>query len=71
MKISNDKIRKFMQSIVKEHVDKLTDEVNCTTLSEATAYHFNHDEWLDDSNHEVWGIAIQVAEAYKNKYGRK
>lgn len=36
--------------------------VNLTELAEAAAHELGHDEWLDDETHEVWDIAITVAE---------
>jgi len=34
---------------------------NCETatqLAENTAWHFDHDEWLDDELHWVWELAL-------------
>lgn len=37
-------------------------EVNLTLLAENTAHALGRDEWLDDPDHEVWEVAIEVAE---------
>lgn len=39
-----------------------TNFVNLTELAEAAAHELDHDEWLDDETHEVWDLAIEVAE---------
>jgi len=33
---------------------------NATSLAEAAAHAVDHDEWLDDEQHWVWELAIQV-----------
>lgn len=42
------------------------DEVNCTMLAEETAKYLDHDEWLDDPDHWIWDIAVDVADEYKS-----
>jgi hypothetical protein len=42
--------------------DPQTGEVNMTALAEVVAHELDHDEWLDDPNHELWSIALAVAE---------
>lgn len=42
--------------------DYACNEYNYTVLVEATAIELDHDEWLDDPDHEIWEIAIEVAE---------
>ncbi len=62
MTVTISQVKRYMQSIQAYHVDPATGETNCTTLAEATAHHFDHDEWLDDENHFVWELALEVAE---------
>ena len=38
------------------------DEVNMTQLAEDAAHAFDHDEWLDDSDHWVWTAAMEALE---------
>lgn len=42
-------------------LDPWTNEVNLTILAENCAHRLGHDEWLDDPDHEVWELAIEVA----------
>jgi hypothetical protein len=35
-----------------------------TELAENAAIHLDHDEWLDDSDHWIWELAIEVSENY-------
>lgn len=51
----------WMRHHKEEHRDRDTGEVNATTLAEAAAWAFDHDEWLDDSTHDVWEWAMKVA----------
>jgi len=37
-------------------------EVNYTRLAENAAWHFDHDEWLDDETHWVWDVALEAGE---------
>lgn len=39
-------------------------EVKLTQLAENTAYHFKHDEWLDDELHWIWDLPIEVANLF-------
>lgn len=39
------------------HIDPLT---TCTQLAEYTAVSLNHDEWLDDSEHWIWELALNA-----------
>jgi len=57
--------RQLVQFETAEVIDKATAEVNCTRLAEMTAQELNHDEWLDDPDHVVWDIAVEVAEWYE------
>ena len=47
------------------YYDHRTCEVNYTRLAEAAAHHFDHDEWLDDSDHWIWEAPIEAAQACK------
>lgn len=46
-------------------VDPLSGFVNYTELAEATAHALHHPEWLDDPEHDVWQIAIEVGDKYE------
>ncbi|REK56914.1 MAG: hypothetical protein DWQ49_09405 [Bacteroidetes bacterium] len=46
-------------------------EVNITQLAENIAHHFEHDEWLDDEYHEVWGIASEVGEETEKNFEKE
>lgn len=37
-------------------------DANLTQLAEDAAISLNHDEWLDDSDHWIWELAIEVFE---------
>lgn len=67
MENTNNDIRRTMRSLVSDCVDSDTNEVNRTQLAENTAHALNHDEWLDDSNHIVWDLAIDIAESYERR----
>ncbi len=54
-----------MHRVIMKHVDHKTDEANLTTLAEEVAHFFEHDEWLDDPDHEVWELAILAEEIRK------
>ena len=36
-----------------------------TELAEELAEHFNHTEWLDDSNHWIWDLACEVVQFFR------
>ena len=59
-----NQVRNFMRYELEDrsHIDIWYQgyEVNYTRLAENAAWHFNHDEWLDDECHWVWELAIQV-----------
>lgn len=52
-------IKFWMRAHSQEHIDPKTGELNCTKLVEACAHALGHDEWLDDSFHDVWEIALE------------
>ena len=56
-----------MAATLKPHIDPLTDEVDATTLAVEAAVGLDHPEWLDDDQHFVWDLAVDMAEAYANK----
>jgi hypothetical protein len=61
--------KNFMRSQITEgHIDSLTGEVNCTSLAESTAHHFNQDGALDDETHDIWVWAYQVSEEKSNGF---
>jgi hypothetical protein len=54
-------VRSYMNSVVEDHRDPLTGEVNSTALAEdaAAAFDQNHLEGpLDDETHWVWELAL-------------
>ena len=68
MNSDSNQIRRVMEALVLQNVAHSWDcpdsnFVNLTELAEAAAHELNHDEWLDDESHEVWEVAIVVAEA--------
>ena len=58
-------VRHYMAAVIWPHVDPMTDEVNTTTLAVEAAVGLDHPEWLDDEQHFVWDLAVDVAEAYE------
>lgn len=55
--------KNHMRRIVADHRDPITDEVNYTSLAEATAAHFGVEGVggpLDDEGHWIWEIALEV-----------
>ena len=35
---------------------------NCTFLAEAIAHELDHDEWLDEETHWIWGFAVDYSD---------
>jgi hypothetical protein len=66
--VDKAKVKKWMKSMVDDHVDRKTDEVNTTSLAEGAAHEFDHDEWLDDSNHWVWDLSMSVGNDYEREH---
>jgi hypothetical protein len=64
-KTGTNAMRIWMLNNVANHVDRRTGEVNLTSLAEACAHHFDAHHWLDDDTHEVWDLAIDVAEYWE------
>ena len=60
-------VRHYMAAVIQPHIDPLTDEVDATTLAVEAAVGLDHPEWLDDEQHFVWDLAVDVAEAYKGR----
>lgn len=48
----------YMRNVVS--IFTYAGEVNCTALAEDASNHFEHPEWLDDTNHVVWDLAVDV-----------
>ena len=57
-------IKQHMRATLRagECIDRHTGIADCTKLAEETAHALGHSEWLDDDQHIVWDIAIEVAE---------
>lgn len=56
------RIRAAMRRNLPRAIDRRTGEASLTTLAEETAHDLGHPEWLDDENHVIWDLAIEVAE---------
>lgn len=50
-----------MRANLLDHIDPRTGEPDCTGLAEDCALEFDHDEWLDDPDHWIWEVAVEVA----------
>lgn len=61
MKLDKSKIKKVMRTLVRNHVDPFTDEVNCTGLAEETCYVMN--AFVKD---EIPEIFFEVAIDFNN-----
>ena len=61
-------IRRWMDAALAEDTSTFVDcnEVQCTQLAEACAEALEHEEWLDDEQHPVWDVAVEVAEKWGN-----
>ena len=57
----------YMAATLNPHVDPMTDEIDATTLAVEAAVGLDHPEWLDDEQHFVWDLAVDMAEAYKGR----
>ena len=42
-------------------------EINCTLLAESIAHAYDHDEWLDNPEHDVWDISLDLPDAYHDQ----
>lgn len=62
---NKSKVLKFMRMNVQDYIE--FGEVNCTKLAEGAGDEFDFDHEggpLDDESHEVWELALKVAEEY-------
>ena len=62
---TKNKVRKFMRQELqdRDHPDLwVQGEVNFTRLAENAAWHFGHDEWLDNPDHWVWDLSCEEGE---------
>ena len=57
-----DEIRLWIWQNAAGHLDPNTLEINCTSLAEEAANHFGRPDWLDDSAHVVWDLAVDMGE---------
>lgn len=64
------KIRTYMRSIVSEHVDPRTGEVNLTELAEDTCNDLNL--WVNDEDipEDLFEVAFEVADDYQKEHGQ-
>ena len=52
-----------MESDIRRYMRLHADEFdNATNLAEECAKYLDHDEWLDDSDHIIWDIALDYKE---------
>ena len=64
-KMTNE-IKKMGRHIISSHNWDVRDSiglVNATKLAENIAWELKHDEWLDQEDHELWDIALELADA--------
>jgi hypothetical protein len=57
-------IARWMRDHVADHVDGVTDEVNCTTLVEEWDCECADGGATLDPDHVAWEVAVEVAEAH-------
>lgn len=59
-------IRRTMVNLARVRDDSIIEynEINATKLAEAAADELNIDEVLDDPNHEIWDLSLDIAELY-------
>jgi len=78
MTTTNNKIRAFMRAAIQEELRAYDNGewsivsryryldscgiADLTTLAEDCAHALDHDEWLDDPDHEVWEVAVDMAD---------
>lgn len=60
-RVTKARVRRYMAAVVDECREG--GEVNLTLLAEAAADEFDRDKWLDDPDHWVWDLAIEVKDA--------
>jgi hypothetical protein len=58
-------VEAYMQEVVGDHADPLTGEVNVTALAEDAAHEWQRDDWLDDPDHPIFDLAVDVAEIHE------
>jgi hypothetical protein len=56
-------IRRTVAALIDDGIGIDHGEANMTEIAEAAAHELDHDEWLDDPDHEVWEIVAEIAEA--------
>ena len=42
-------------------------EISLTKLAEIAALDHDHPEWLDDPDHEVWDLAVEVSDIWESQ----
>ena len=60
-KVMRRQIYNWMLSNYDDFIDHQTGEINVTQLAVSCATGFDCQEWLDDDEHLVWDIAVDVA----------
>jgi GH35 family endo-1,4-beta-xylanase len=58
--VGNIQLRRYMHTVVEDHRDAQTDEINATALAEDAAQHFNLYE-ADDIPERVFEVAYEIA----------
>jgi hypothetical protein len=69
--IERCEIKKVMRRLVADHFDRRTDEVNYTSLAEATAAEIGQEHRLDDDTDPIWDWALEVGDAYARQHAFK
>jgi hypothetical protein len=59
-------VTKTMKTLLErgECIDPATGEINYTGLAENAAVEHDCDFWLDDPDHEIWDLAIEVGDRF-------
>ncbi len=62
--LSTTKIKKWMETNIQESIE--FEESNATKLAEDFCWNSGlaEEEWLDQADHIVWEVAMDVSEAY-------
>jgi hypothetical protein len=63
------KVKRWMWDWVEDYVDGCG-EVKCTELAENAAWNCGSDSWLDDPDHFVWELAVEVSVEYAERGGK-
>jgi hypothetical protein len=62
--VSKAAAKRHMRQIGPESIDPMTGESSATYLAEQTAEAFDKHEWLDDPDHWIWDMAVDVSDEF-------